>query len=254
MSGGPQPRNRSERLTLAHEITGRALTRYGDELIAIGLYGSTARGTDGPYSDLEILGILQPAGEEYTYEWVYGPWKAEVNFLSQNVALAKAAEIDGDWSLTHGAFVHILALHDPHNFFDRLKERVLSHPPERFQQVIRAVITGELYEWIGKLRNARVDRQTSYLPELALGMAKYGAFVIGLANRHLYSTGRRVLEESLMLPGRPAGYDTLCQMAIHGTLSNFELINERCEQFWAGIEGWAAEQGIQVEETQRIPF
>lgn len=254
MSTGPQPRSRAERLALAQEIFKRVLALHGDTLLAVGLYGSMARSTDGPYSDLEILCILNTVDEDYNYEWAYSSWKTEVNFRSRNVVLAEAAEVDGDWSLTHGAFVYILALYDPNNFFNELREVVLSHPPEHFQQVIRAVIVGELYEWIGKLRNAQVDGETAYLPELALNMAKYGAFIIGLAHKHFYSTGRKVLEESLTLPSRPSDYDPLCQMAIQGTLSDFNLIRERCELFWTGLRQWAAELGLQIEETRCIPF
>lgn len=254
MSTGPQPRTRTERLALAQEIFERALALHGEELLAVGLYGSMARSTDGPYSDLEVLCVLNTMDEDYNYEWIYNTWKAEVNFRSRNMILAEAAEIEGEWSLTHGAFAHILPLYDPTDFFSQLKEAALSHPPEQFQQVIRAVMVGELYEWIGKLRNAQVAGETAYLPELALSLAKYGAFIIGLAHRHFYSTGRRVLEESLTLPNRPPGYDPLCLMAIRGTLSDFNLIAERCEQFWAGLEQWAVEQGLQIAETQRIPF
>jgi kanamycin nucleotidyltransferase len=254
MSTGPQPRSRAERLALAQEIFERALALHGDRLLAVGLYGSTARGTDGPYSDLEILCVLNTVDEDYNYEWIYRSWKAEVNFRSRNMILAEAAELEENWPLTHGAFVYILPLYDPTHFFNELKQVVLSHSPEQFQQVIRLVIVGELYEWIGKLRNAQADGETAYLPELALNMAKYGAFIIGLAQRHFYSTGRRVLEESLTLPNRPPGYEALCHMAIQGTLSDFNLIAERCELFWAGMAQWAVEQGLQIEETRRIPF
>jgi kanamycin nucleotidyltransferase len=254
MSTGPQPRSRAERLALAQEIFERVLALHGNDLLAVGLYGSMARSTDGPYSDLEVLCVLKTVDEDYNYEWIYNTWKAEVNFRSRNMILAEAAEIEENWPLTHGAFANILPLYDPSHFFNELKEVVLSHPPEQFQEVIRAVIVGELYEWMGKLRNAQVDGETAYLPELALNMAKYGAFILGLAHRHFYTTGRRVLEESLTLPGRPPGYDSLCQMAIQGTLSDFNLIRERCELFWAGVAQWAAEQGLQIEESQRIPF
>jgi kanamycin nucleotidyltransferase len=95
-------------------------------------------------------------------------------------------------------------------FFVKLRDAVYSQPQECFVEAIRGVIVGELYEWIGKLRNARHNGDTAYLPELALNMAKYGAFIIGLANRHCYLTGSRVLVEFLTLSGRPSGYDTLC--------------------------------------------
>lgn len=51
MTGGPQPIKRTERMALVQEIADRLLAVYQECVHAIGLYGSTARDTDGPYSD-----------------------------------------------------------------------------------------------------------------------------------------------------------------------------------------------------------
>jgi kanamycin nucleotidyltransferase len=241
-------------MALAQEIAAHAMKMYQDKLLAVGLYGSLARATDGPYSDIEILCVLRSQGEDDSYEWSYGPWKAEVNFISEDVVLADAANVDERWSLTHGAFCHILPIYDPEDFFGKLPDLVLSQPEEKFTNIIKATIVGELYEWIGKLRNARHRGHTAYLPSLALDMARYGAFIIGLANRYHYSTGSRLLEESLTLPDRPPGYDALCRLAMTGNLHEPEQMAAACETFWRGIETWAAARSLQIDEPSKIPF
>src|SRR5579863_3720244 len=197
MPGGPQPIEHEQRLNLAREIAARAVAVRGEHLLAIGVYGSTARCTDGPCSDLEILCVLNTHDEDYDYEWVHGPWKAEVNFLSKDILLAKAAEVDERWPLTHGAFCNVLALYDLHNVFTALRDVVLSQPQKSFTSAIRGCITFELYEMMGKLRNAQYSRNTAYFPTIALHMTTFGAYIIGLANRYHYTTGSRVHIESL---------------------------------------------------------
>lgn len=244
----------ARRMALVREIADRALAARREDVLAIGVYGSVARGTDGPYSDIEMVCVLRTRGEQDIVEWTTGPWKAEVDFYSQDVLLRKASEVDGEWPLTHGAYCHVFALYDPDHFFVKLRDVVLSQPEERFLEAMREVIVGELYEGIGKLRNARHSGHTAGLPELALNMARYGAFLIGLANRRCYSSGTHVLEESLTLPGRPAGYDALCRMAMRGELSDPDRIAQACEVFWSGVERWASEQGLWIKERRRIPF
>lgn len=246
--------SRAERMALAQEIAAHVLRSYQGKLLAVGIYGSLARSTDGPYSDIEILCVLRSKGEDYSYEWSYGPWKAEVNFISDDVVLADAAEVDERWPLTHGAFCHILPLYDPEGFFSKLPDLVLSQPEEKFNNIIKATIVGELYEWIGKLRNAQHSGHSAYLPSLALDMARYGAFIIGLANRYHYSTGSRLLEEALTLPNRPSGYDALCRLAITGNLHEPEQVMAVCETFWSGIETWASAHNLQIDESHKIPF
>src|SRR5579872_7131658 len=254
MPGGPQPIEREQRLKLAREIAARAVEVREKNILATGLYGSTARGTDGPYSDIEILCVLDTPDEDYDHEWVHGLWKAEINFLSKNILLAKAAEVDERWPLTHGAFCNVLAFHDPQNFFTILRDVVLSQPPERFSEAIRGCIIFELYEMIGKLRNAQYRHNTAYLPAIALHMAANGAYIIGLANCYHYTTASRIHAESLALPHRPNGYDELCHLVMSGDLRDPQHINDLCETFWSGVEQWAVEQGIDFEEARKIPF
>ena len=241
-------------MTLARDIAARALEFHGSEVLAIGLYGSTGRGTDGPYSDVEVLCILRQGDADHTYEWSHGPWKAEVNFLGRDLVLRKVAGVAGTWPITHGAFLGVRPLYDPDDFFGQLREIVVGQPEESFNEAMRELIVGELYEWVGKLRNARQTGHTAHLPQLALDMAKKGAFLIGLANRHCYTTGPRVLEESLLLPDRPVGYDRLCHVAMAGDLADAGRVTAACEAFWSGVEQWAVQHGLEIEEQRRIPF
>ncbi len=254
MAGGPQPITRRERLALAYEIADRARAYRSGDLLAVGLYGSLARGDDGPYSDIEILCVLRTRDEDYSHEWTAGPWKAEVDFASENVLLAQAAEVDGRWPLTHGAYVHVRAIHDPEGVFPRLRRVVLGQTREKLDAALRCLIVEDIYELVGKVRNARHLGQASGLPLLAMHLALHGALLIGLANRALYTSGAKVLAESLRLPGRPAGYDDLCRLVMAGTLGNPAQVGAACEAFWSGVERWAAARGSVLDEPRRIPF
>lgn len=248
MSGGPQPMARAQRLQLAFKIADQIHDHYGDDVLAIGVYGSVARGMDGPYSDIEMHCVLRGRGVDTAHEWSVGPWKAEVDVYSEDVVLGRAAEVDVDWPITHGAFAEVLALYDPTGFFSRLRVAALSQPEYVFQQTMRDVIVGELYERVGKIRNARMSQNNGCVPYLAVELAKFGACLIGLAHRHLYTSGPLIFEESLTLPGRPDGYDALCRVVMVGELTDTSGIADATDVFWAGVENWARERRILIEE------
>jgi len=239
---------RSRRLELAREIAAQVQRHYGDDVLAVGVYGSVARGTDGPYSDIEIHCVLRGTGLDVCHEWSAGPWKAEVDVYSEDVILEWASEVDVDWSLTHGACTNVLPLYDPTDFFSRLREAALSQPDHVFQRVILDVIVGELYERIGKIRNARAEENDACMSYLAVDLAKCGACLLGLDNRHLYTVSTRLFEESLALPGRPDGYDSLCRMVMSGDLADAARVADAANDFWSGVERWAQERGIQTEQ------
>ena len=239
---------RARRLELAHEIAASIQHYYGDRVLAIGLYGSLARGTDGPYSDIEMHCVLWGSGAFPWLEWSAGDWKAEVDVFSEEGILARASEVDINWALTQGACTAVVALYDPTGFFARLRQTTLAHPDHVFRQAIRDIIVGEIYERIGKIRNARTEQHGACLPYLAIELAKEGAYLLGLANRCLYTTSTRLFEESLALPGLADGYTALCQIVMKGELGDMDQIADAADAFWSGIETWAQERDIRIED------
>jgi kanamycin nucleotidyltransferase len=236
------------RLERAHSLARRLRRHYGERVLAIGAYGSLARGTDRPYSDIEMHCVLRGTQYERWLEWSAGPWKAEIDVYSQDLLLARAAGVDGDWPVSHGAVTAVLPLYDPEGYFPRLEAAVYSQPDAVFLRVMREVIVGDIYERIGKIRNAHADGHAAPLPALAVDLARDGARLIGLDNRHLYTSGSRLWEESLSLPNRPDGYDALLRLVTAGTLHPPDRVAGAADAFWAGVERWAAARGLMIEE------
>lgn len=249
MNHGPQPMSHDDRLSLANDIAKQFHEHFGDKVFAIGVYGSLARGTDTDYSDIEMYCVIKGTGIDTPYEWSAGGWKVEVDVQSADVLQQWASELDEFWSLTHGSCVNVLQLYDPKNFFVQLRDAVFDHQDEEFEVLIKDMIVGELYEYVGKIRNAIVNGNTSSLPMQVTNLCKYGAFMIGLASRSLYTSSSNFFVESLALPDRPAGYDTLCELVMRGELSDFCHAAQAADLFWEGIEAWAKARGLKIHEN-----
>ncbi|BFH17962.1 ANT(4')-I family aminoglycoside nucleotidyltransferase [Paenibacillus melissococcoides] len=252
---GPVPISKEARMETCRKIADRLHEKYGKRIKAIGVYGSIARGMDGPYSDIEMFCVLRKSSEaaDDCYEWSAGPWKAEVDVMSEHVLLCEAAEIEGRWPLTHGPFFTALALYDPEEFFPKLKAAAESPPASEFRRAICEVLVGEMYEFAGKLRNASLHGPDSYLPYLAMQFAHNGAMILGLHHRTLFTTGARVLPEALALPDRPQGYDELAGLIMSGELADPERIVTACEAYWQGLTAWAAKHHYAIVSPP-IPF
>ncbi|MNZ72459.1 Kanamycin nucleotidyltransferase [compost metagenome] len=254
---GPVKISREERLQICHEIASRLHEVYGDKIVAIGVYGSVSRGTDGPFSDIEMLCVLSVSESsesiEFSYEWLAGPWKAEVNVCSAEILIKTASTVEGRWPLTHGPFFSQLSLYDPEGFFPKLIEAAESPTKGDFRRAIHEVLVGEIYESVGKLRNVSLNGPRTYLPYLAVQFAQYGAMLVGLHNQKLFSTGAMVLPEALEMPNRPDGFDNVARMVMSGELGEPSKIVSACENFWNGLENWANEHDY-VIYSKRIPF
>jgi kanamycin nucleotidyltransferase len=137
-------------------------------------------------------------------------------------------------------------LHDPENFLAQLKALAFEHANEEINECMREVIVGDMYELVGKWRNQQAAKRFDYVPAIAVKLVEECAWVMGLANRHLYSTGARMYVESLALPDRPAGYDALCHAVMRGELSDVPRVIALCEACWDSVVAWAGAKGIEL--------
>lgn len=254
MYPSPQPITHEQRMRLAHKIADRLMVKYGASVKAIGLYGSLARHEDGPFSDIEMFCVLRETTEAHNYEWCAGPWKAEVNVRDEASLREEASELDGSWARTRGAFVRILPLLDPDDYFAALKQLTISHPPEAFRATIEEVLIGDIYELIGKIRNAHFRKHYHALPTLAVELTKRTAYALGLEHRHLYETSSNVLSEALALPDPPDGFHALAHLVMNGNLQDAATVFAMCDTLWAGLVQWAEQRGYRLVSAQEIPF
>lgn len=241
-----------ERWELALQIASQIQRHYGDQLVALGIYGSLARSTDGPFSDIEMHCIIRGEGVDECLEWSAGPWKAEVDVVSPEVILADAESLDGDWAVTHGAFVYVEPIYDPDGFFPTLSQMVFAHSDSAYKLRMEEVIVGEIYELVGKVRNA-VNRQAiSSLPVYAVKLATFAACLHGLYHRRLYTSSETMFTESLALPDSPAGFQELCQMVTSGKLDDPFKISDSTDRYWNGLEAWAASRGYCIKTSLQV--
>lgn len=246
--------SRAQRLIVVDSIVTRLLDAYRGHVVAIGLYGSTGRGADGAYSDVEMFCVIDRLGEDRRYEWVHGDGKVEVELFGEDVIRHKAAVVDEGWSVTHAEFAYPRHLRGDERFFNELRELVFAHPDEVFAEVERAIIVDELYEEMGKVRNAASTGDLSRLASRACRAALMSALLLGLARRKIYTAAGLDLAESMQLVGRPEGHDELCRLAMSGELADSARVALILERHWRGVVEWIDREGLDMSPRLKCPF
>ena len=125
----------------------------------------------------------------------------------------------------------------------------MDHSAQEIEAALAECIVGDVYELVGKIRNAVAERRTASLALFTVELARYAAGVAGLAQRHLYPSAAEMLEDSLRLPDLPQGYPALCRLVISGRLDAPHEILARVDAYWDGLEAWAAQRGLVIETT-----
>ena len=253
-ASGPRPLARAARLIVVDSIVARLLETHRDHVVAIGLYGSTGRGTDGTYSDIEMFCVIDQPGADRRYEWIHGDGKAEVELFGEDVIRGKAATVDEGWSVTHAEFAYPQRLRGDERFFSELRDLVFAHPDETFAKAERGIIVDELYEGIGKVRNAVATGDFVKLASRACRIALMSALLLGLARRKIYTAAGLDLAESMQLAGRPDGHDELCRIVMSGDLADSRRVALTLERHWQGVVEWIDREGLDMSPSLNWPF
>lgn len=223
-----------------------------DDVVAIGVYGSLARGDDGPFSDVELLLVLrrEPRKGE-SRMWLENGVLAEVDAWQRDALLRSARSVTDRWPLCHGVS---LPLFDPTGFFAELDSAKNAPGNDgEFKQAVEECLLGELCETAGKARNAAATkRRTGVIPELAVCMVYWTSMVLGLHHRKTFATLATVVTEALALPQRPDGFDMLAQKTLSGTLDDLDDVAASIERLWCGALRWATEHGYHLQD--KSPF
>lgn len=231
----PTSTSRVEKLEFIDRIKNMLLTKYSDDIEAIGIYGSIAQEKDGPYSDIELHVISRDGVNVRGYELINHPFKMEISTAQKTEWFMKASMVDDSWAIKVGSFIHITSLFDPNSLFEKARKIAFSVSDEAIRKVIKEFMVWEPYETMGKIRNSYVTNNLSYLPRAVFDFTWQVAKLIGLINKQHYSTRARTLEESVAKPIKPAGYSELAIKVIRGELTDKEELYRLCENLWTGL-------------------
>lgn len=255
----PPATSLEQKMSLVRTITDRLRAAFANQVVAVGLYGSLGRGEAGPYSDLELYLVLdsRPPTAPERYEFVYQGFKVEVDLETRAGLLEEAAAVDDDWPIRAGAFVDVLPVYDPTGFFAELRRAALAVTPEATRAAIAQYVVDEVYETMGKLRNAWLGgapaRHPSYVPLAAHDLAWQTAKLLGLAHRHYFYSRSTTLTDSLALKPLPDGYSALVALVTDGDLQDKARLYAACERLWCGLEAWLGSLGV-VYLCSELPF
>jgi KNTase C-terminal domain len=138
--------------------------------------------------------------------------------------------------------------------FAELNRLVFDHAEDQFRDVIRNIIVAELFEGLGKVRNAKSNSNYAVLPRVAMRIATMAELLIGLAHKHIYTASGLATVESMALSPRPAGHDELCTMVMRGELDHPNRTSQVIENYWKGVVEWAADSNIDLARACRWPI
>jgi len=207
-----------ERVELARELTAALLRRHGtDAIVAVGVHGSVARGDDGDESDLDLAVITARPEVEVPDRFLrHRGTVVDLGAIAADAYLEEAGHIGPAWPLAADQYVNHLALHDPGEFFHKLRHvheaAVEQSPPAAFRAAAGYDLV-QLVSWEAKARDAELAGDLAVASLAIKEAAVLAMLVVGLHTRTAYRNLAHAVRATAVTeaagPGFPAAYRRL---------------------------------------------
>ncbi len=207
-----------------------------------------------PWSDIEMMVIISGKNIDYPLEFISNGGRVEINIYSADQFYADLDDFDEMWPLTHSAFLYNQPLFgDPAIFLDGRK-LVQNTSREKLSHIAQALITGEIFELLAKVRNAAQIQDYQNIPLNTIKLTEYGTFLVGLQNRQLFRSAQSMFTEALQSENKPAGLTALITAVQKGNLTDAEKLITLLEDFWRGTFLWAEKNQLNLSARLQWPI
>lgn len=240
--------NHEERVQLANKITEMLLTRYGDEILLGGIYGSTARGTDIEYSDLEMFFIVKNESKVKSFRFAYESMPVGISVQKISDVERDINDIELYWPLKMGMLFNLKITCGDTAILSRLRGILGKIPKERFNEFI-AKHTPLCYEGLGKLKAVKIRGNRHETGLFVMEVLMEFMLLTALFNRefinHDYLGG---LPESFRFRRLPRDYEKIARKLMKWNSLSIDETIRLADEFVRNFVSFMAENGIEVEE------
>jgi kanamycin nucleotidyltransferase len=244
-----------ERIQVAQGLCDRFVGKYGPDVIVCGVYGSTARGLDLEWSDLEMLFITRDGCKAREQHLVYRGMPITYSVIARSdfekTLTSPLLYGDCNWPFWMGVLSVLRLLYGKQSQVETWIEMGKAVPYERFRRILQESLPGLIFESYGRIfsckeRNNHDDLYCAVL-EVLFEMRDALCFLNKSWATHDYLQG---LIDSFQFPKLPPRYAELVPRLwrARGFDEVIPLAKELVESFWQLM----AREGISVQDYNHL--
>lgn len=220
---GLQPHTHADRQTIIAAMIPLIQQKFGDNLVALAVTASFARGDDAAYSDLELTAFVKTMPEGKRWDGVgkiHNGMLVELVWMTRDVYLETIRDITPNWYLA-GSDTLVPLINQP--FIDELnqyqienrREKCLAQAKHRWHEVQEAT---------GKVLTAIDQTNRDGVPLLLGDMALHMLITLAFLNETPYITFARFITQAREFALKPADFDRLLDILVQGMYQDLSAL------------------------------
>lgn len=242
MASLPEGVSHSQRLSIAKSLCQMALAKHGDTIAAVGIYGSTAIGTDRPYSDLDMTFVTTVDLGDNTKCYSFKGMPIQLDYQTIEESMSEACDpVDG------ACWIDFLVLYDSRNIIGEFRETFRRLSADDFKYKLEALFQDHLTSLMGKVRNAVISDARAELIRSTQDFGEQVCRALLLINRASSTGNARLRAAAKALPRKPDDFDALIDIVLSARQESDALLYASTEVLWRKMSEMAQQMGIRIE-------
>src|SRR2546426_2883230 len=187
----PKLRNvtHENRLRIAHQISARIVEKYGSDVLAVYVCGSTSKKLDRAYSDLELIVAVRDQVEIPMKYYLHRGLIIQIEYFKASNILDAAERLTDNWPWEADQYRNRIALYERDGWFRKLDEAVAKNDKAGSVEAIRK-------SFIMMTESMAVMRKAIVIDDKVGGLLRGGVLAEGAARVVLLLNPRYVTTTS----------------------------------------------------------
>lgn len=199
-----------QRVEIARRISNLVLDKYGDNVLAIFVYGSTSKNLDRPYSDLEISVIVRDGVEVPMKYYLLNGLVIQIEYVQSSVSLRAAENVTSNWHWEADQHRNRIVLYERDHWFRRLDEAIQRNKSENWSEAIRKSFM-MMTESMASLKNDVITDNKNGILMRGRTIAENAARIVLLLNRKYVTTTSWFWKITFDVPKKPNDFKKLVE-------------------------------------------
>ena len=199
-----------QRVEIARRLSNLVLDKYGDNVLAIFVYGSTSKNLDRPYSDLEISVIIRDGVEVPMKYYVLNGLVIQIEYVQSSVSLRAAEKVTSNWHWEADQHRNRIVLYERDHWFRRLDEAIQRNESENWSEAIRKSFM-MMTESMASLKNDVITDNKNGILMRGRTIAEDAARLVLLLNRKYVTTTSWFWKITFDVPKKPNDFKKLVE-------------------------------------------
>ena len=238
--------NHEERLRIAHLISERVVEKYGSDILAVYVCGSTSKKLDRPFSDLDLIVAVRTRAEIPMKYYLHRGLIIHIQYLKSSNILDAAEQFTDNWHWEADQYRNRIALYERDGWVRKLDDAVAKNDKMGSVEAVRKSFM-MMTESMAVMRNAMLTNDRVGVLSRGRVLAEDGARIVLLLNRICVTTTSWFWKIVFDLDKKTKDFRELVEKMCGFVPTTIEDVATSCERMYREMYELVTEYGVKIE-------